>query len=200
MRAEIVGDLRSLPRTSFGVRAPLWWGVIGLVAVELTVFATLMSSFFYLRLGQPEWPPAGIAIPDWKVPVLTTAMMLLGVWTIRKATTAATRDSRMPLFFLGASLSLALAVNAIRFVELSRYEHRWFENAYTSVYWLLSGLHFTHVLVAFLTTTLVLLISRTGPLRRIDRLAIQVNGVYFQFVAWMSVPLLVLLYFVPRWI
>lgn len=200
MRIELTADYGHLQRTHLGIRAPLWWGVVGVVAIELTVFATLVASYFYLRLGQPEWPPPGFSVPDWRYATAITVLLLISSWTIQQATNVAIKEDRPPRLFLFVSVSLAFLANAVRFVELMQIDYLWNENAYTSIFWAINGLHFTHVTATFLGTGLITLIVWNGPLRRLDKLAIQIDGVYWQFVAWVWVPLWILLYFVPRWI
>lgn len=197
---QIVADYGELQRTALGTRAPLWWGIIGLVAIEVTVFATLIASYFYLRLGQPEWPPPGFSPPDWRYSTVVTVLLLVSAWSIQKATNVAINEDRPPRLFLSVSISLALLANVVRAAELAQVDYLWNEHAYTSIFWAINGLHFSHVSATFLGTGLITIIAWNAPLRRLDKLAIQVDGVYWQFVVWVWVPLWIVLYFVPRWI
>ena len=38
---------------------------IGLVVVETVVFATLVTTYFYLKIHHIEWPPAGTKPSGW---------------------------------------------------------------------------------------------------------------------------------------
>ena len=49
-----------------------WWGIAVFVATEATLFATLIGTYVYLRLGSTHWPPPGIAKPHVLVPTLLT--------------------------------------------------------------------------------------------------------------------------------
>ena len=49
-------------------RAPLWWGMVGLITVEAVLFGSLIVSYFYLRFYAPEWPIGGIAKPSLLLP------------------------------------------------------------------------------------------------------------------------------------
>ena len=42
-------DVSALPTTVFGPKAPLWWGAAGLFAIESTLFALLVFTYYYLR-------------------------------------------------------------------------------------------------------------------------------------------------------
>ena len=58
----------SLPRSPVGVeggRSTGYWGMVILIFTEATLFAILLTSYFYLRFqGSPVWPPDGIKKPE----------------------------------------------------------------------------------------------------------------------------------------
>jgi cytochrome c oxidase subunit I+III len=54
-----------------------WWGMAVFVATEATLFATLIGTYVYLRLGSKHWPPPGIAKPQVLVPMLLTLALVL---------------------------------------------------------------------------------------------------------------------------
>src|SRR3954469_11611011 len=56
-------DVIDLPQVVFGTRSLMWWATMGLVAIEGTVFAIAIASYFYLRTRVNDWPP-GIQNPD----------------------------------------------------------------------------------------------------------------------------------------
>src|SRR5438552_15403539 len=54
-------DVSGLPSNAFGHRAPLWWGVLLLIAIESTAMGLLLVSYFYLRGNYDVWPPTTMA-------------------------------------------------------------------------------------------------------------------------------------------
>ncbi|HEV7518004.1 MAG TPA: hypothetical protein VGR07_17025, partial [Thermoanaerobaculia bacterium] len=58
--AMAVLDVSELPTVVFGSRAPLWWGLIGMIAIESTMFALLVVTYYYLRGNAQVWPPHGV--------------------------------------------------------------------------------------------------------------------------------------------
>ena len=58
MRERPAIDVSGLPTTAFRVRDPLWWGVVGIMCIEGTMFAIMAGSYFYLRGGAQLWPPS----------------------------------------------------------------------------------------------------------------------------------------------
>ena len=57
-------DVSYLPDIAFGSRAPLWWGQVGMMAIESTIIAIIVAAYFYVRIGFSVWPPPNIAPPD----------------------------------------------------------------------------------------------------------------------------------------
>src|ERR671931_1121399 len=50
-----------LPTVGSGTLNFGWWGMVLFIAVEATVFAVLLASYFYVRFRSgPVWPPDGI--------------------------------------------------------------------------------------------------------------------------------------------
>lgn len=198
MTTELVDlRIRELPRLGHFSHSTLWWGICALIAIELSVFGGLAASYFYLRLGHESWPPPGVPLPDWHYSALVTALLLISSYTIQKATTRAVQG-RSPVLFLAASVSLAFAAEVVRFIELANVPFRWDEHAYGSIFWAIKGLHFVHIVAAFLGTGLIAVIAAIGPGTRLIQIAIEVDGLYWQFVVWVWVPIFFVMYIVPR--
>jgi cytochrome c oxidase subunit I+III len=49
-------DVSTLPTFAFGQRSPMWWGTMGLMLIEGTVFALTIMAYFYLRSHATAWP------------------------------------------------------------------------------------------------------------------------------------------------
>ena len=49
------------------------WGLRLSIVTLATALATLIFSYLYLRLKPPQWPPAGIAMPDPVLPATALA-------------------------------------------------------------------------------------------------------------------------------
>ena len=49
MKTRAVLDIRDLPEYAFGHRSIMWWGTLGFIAIEGTVFVLALTSYFYLR-------------------------------------------------------------------------------------------------------------------------------------------------------
>ena len=50
-------DVSRLPTVGFGSHSITWWGIMGMMAIEGTVFVLMIASYFYLHSRSSEWPP-----------------------------------------------------------------------------------------------------------------------------------------------
>src|SRR3954470_20606547 len=92
-------DVARLPESSFGTRAPLWWGNTLLLFIETTMFALLAATYFYLRMDFEQWPPVQPhtqppmyhPLPDLPIPTAILALQLLGCGSMAAVHIAALR-------------------------------------------------------------------------------------------------------------
>src|SRR6185436_16712746 len=57
MSTRAVIDVSELPHHEFDTYDPVWWGNNLLLAIETSMFAILIATYFYLRQNFREWPP-----------------------------------------------------------------------------------------------------------------------------------------------
>ena len=53
-------DVSDLPLSAMDHRSPIWIGNALLLAIETTMFAILVATYFYLRANFQNWPPPQI--------------------------------------------------------------------------------------------------------------------------------------------
>ncbi len=141
----------TLPKQTSGASAPGWWGMIFLLATEFTLFASLIASYFYLRSGQPVWPPDGTKLPDLPIPIAMTCVLILSsvpmFWAthgIRKGDQTALRFGLLLSFLLGATFI------ALQVWEYSREDSVFARNSYGSLFYTITALHGLHVTLGLL--------------------------------------------------
>src|SRR3954470_14035242 len=86
-------DVSGLPPHAFGHRAPLWWGVLLLVAIESTAMGLLLVSYFYLRGDYTLWPPVSIGRPALRL-AIAQAILLGASYAPMVLAVRAARDER----------------------------------------------------------------------------------------------------------
>ena len=182
-----------------GRNAPLYWGIWGLIIVESMVFASLLSSYFYLRLESGQWPPAGVKAPELALPTINTLLLVASSYFVYRADSGI-RKSDLSWLARGLAIGAAMALLflALKWVEYSGLDYRWDSHAYGSIVWTISGFHAAHVTALVLKTLVVLVLARRGYFNGDYNLPVQVNGLYWYFVVVVWLPIYAVLYWTPR--
>lgn len=190
-----------LPVLLTGRQAPVWWGMILLVAIETTVFATLFSSYFYLRIMTPEWPPAGVEPPDLLLPFVNTGVLLASSLSVFWASNGIKKGNQRRLKIgLGAAVALETVFFFVKIMMSGGIGHGWSDHSYGSIFWTISRLHTGHVMVAILMGAVVETLALKGYFSQQRRLGVQIVNIYFQFVALIWLPVLLVLFLLPHWL
>jgi cytochrome c oxidase subunit 3/cytochrome c oxidase subunit I+III len=53
-----------------------YWAMVLFCLTEASLFAYLLTSYFYLGVTNPAWPPAGEELPKLSKPLIMTALLL----------------------------------------------------------------------------------------------------------------------------
>ena len=194
-------DVSRLSRYNFGSQAPLWWGFVGMIVVESTVIASLIASYFYLKMVAVSWPPAGTEMPKLLLPTINTAILLASSVAMHRADKAIDEGKQRSLIWgLIAGVFLATVFLGIKTYEYSHLEYDWTSHSYGSIVWGISMFHATHVLSVVLKTVIVAYLAIRGYFNQQRRLGVTVNGMYWHFVVAVWIPLYVVLYWSPRFL
>ncbi|MDY7227704.1 cytochrome c oxidase subunit 3 [Hyalangium rubrum] len=192
-------DVSHLPTFAFGQRDPLWWGVMGLIVIESTVFVLGLASYFYIRGNHFEWPPSG---SDPIIRVLATVnmgLLLLSCLPMHWANTSALkRKLRGMRWGLVLASLLGLAFLAIRIINMQAVGFRWDSHAYGSIFFTLVGLHTVHIIASTLENLVIAAVLFIGPVEEKHLVDVRVNGMYWFFVVASWVPFYVLLFMAPN--
>jgi heme/copper-type cytochrome/quinol oxidase subunit 3 len=191
-------DVGHLPRYAFGHRSVVWWATMGMIAIEATMFALVITSYLYLKGRAPHWPP-GVEPPQLLWGTLNTAVMLLSLIPNQLTKNAAERlDLRRARLWMVVAIGFALIFNVIRIQEF-RGLNVWFdENAYGSIVWALLGFHTTHILTDLLDSIVLAVLLFTGPLEEKRFVDVSENCLYWYFVVASWLPIYAVLYLAPR--
>jgi heme/copper-type cytochrome/quinol oxidase subunit 3 len=170
-----------------------WWGMLLLIATEATLFAVLLSSYFYLRFQHPgDWPPDGIADPKLLKPAIMTLLLMassvpvyLGERGIRRG------DVRRLRIGIGLTFLLGLGFLILQGFEYREKlaEFRPSTNAYSSIFFTITGFHGAHVIAGLLLLLWTQFFAWRGAYRAERHVAVQVAALYWHFVhvAWLVI-------------
>jgi len=193
-------DVGALPSFAFGHQGLIWWGTIGFMVIEGSMFVMAIVTYFFLRTRVPDWPP-GLPNPDVTLGTINLLVLLASVLPNQMTKRAAEhmelrRVQRLLLVCLGFGV-VFLVVRAFEFGALGAL---WNSNAYGSIVWVIMGLHTAHLLTDVLDTavlTALMFTAHAEPKRFVD---VSENALYWYFVVLSWIPIYLTVYFAPRWL
>jgi heme/copper-type cytochrome/quinol oxidase subunit 3 len=206
MSTRAVIDISELPHHEFDTYDPVWWGNNLLLAIETSMFAILIATYFYLRQNFTLWPPPLAQLtatlrplPELGYGTANTILLLLGCIPMVFADLAARRNNRdLARIMLVICAVIGFGALVLRGFEYSAMYFRWDSNAYGSIVWFMLGMHMLHLMI--LTTETVLLtiwiFNREFDMKH--RVDIVTVGVYWYWVVAIWVVLYAIIYFTPR--
>ncbi len=184
-----------LPLNLDSRRSPLWWGWVGLMVIEATVFAALITSFFFLRSYSPEWPMGNVGRPDLLLPTIGTLLLLASSAPVYWADHRGRQGDRRSLVIgLVTGLLLVAIFLGLKIYEYGHAGYSWSTNAYGSVVFFIIGFHTSHVIALVLKTAVVLVAAVRGHFNQQRTVGLQTNGMYWHFVVLVWLPLYFTLY------
>lgn len=196
---QFVVDLSVLPTYGHGARSLTWWGMMGLVVIETTVFVLAVGTYFYLMAQVPQWPPEREP-PDLTYGTLFTLVLLLSlipnVWIKRRAEHEQLGSVRVGLVIMSLIGVLAAIIRAFEFTVLNV---TWYDNAYGSIVLVLLGLHTVHLLTDLYDTFVLTALMYTDHAKGRRYVDTAENAIYWYFVVYAWLPIYVVLYLIPRW-
>lgn len=193
-------DAAVLPSYAFGDRSPMWWGTLGVIAIEGTVFAMTIVMYLYIRTRVETWPP-GVLPPGLLWGTLNTLVLVASLIPNQYTKRAAERhDRRAVKLGMVACLVFAFAFIGIRVLEFTTLNCRWDTNAYGSAVWLLLGLHTTHLVTDAYDTAVLAVLVFTGPFESRRFVDVSENAFYWYFVVGAWLPIYAVIYLGSRWL
>ena len=191
-------DVSRLPTYAFGHRSLMWWGTMGFIAIEGTVFAIALVVYFYLRELADLWPPEQPP-PSLLFGTLNTVILLVSAipnqWT-KKA--AEREDLRAVRIGLVVCMAFSIAFLIVRIFEFPALNTQWDASAYGSIVYMLLGLHTAHLLTDAIDSGVLTVLMFKGPLEGKRYVDVSETALYWWFVVLTWLPIYFTVYIVPR--
>jgi cytochrome c oxidase subunit 3 len=193
-------DVSGLPDHAFGSRSVMWWGALGMIATEGTVFLVVIASYFYLQGSEQSWPPADTMLPDLFWPTVNVLILLVSLLP-NQFVKKASEDMQIGKVRIGMVVAdlLAIAFVIVRVLEFKHLNISWDSNAYGSITWTLLSFHTIHLVTDLFDSVVltVLMFTRHGHESRrfVD---VSENCFYWYFVVLSWLPIYGVLYWAPR--
>ncbi len=116
------------------------WGMGLIVLFVAIAFTSLLLSYFYLMIENPDWPPAGMAIPDLALPSVAVALVVISGLAISRARAAIRKESRRGLLLgTGAATLLLTGAGVLQSYALGSLPFDSKTHAYGSIFYTVGG-------------------------------------------------------------
>lgn len=191
-------EVEALPDYAFGHQGLIWWGTMGFMAIEGSMFVMGLIVYFFLRTRVEPWPPS-LPNPDVTLGTINTVVLLASAVPNHMVKHAAeTLDLVRARRLLLVCLAFGAVFLLVRAFEFASLGSTWHSNAYGSIVWFIMGLHTLHLATDVLDTSVLTALIYTRhvePKRMVD---VSENALYWDFVVLTWIPIYLTIYFAPR--
>ena len=200
MSARAVVDVSGLPNSEFGHRGLIWWGTVGFMVIEGSIFVIGLVVYFYLRLNVEQWPP-NQPNPDQSYGTANLLLVLVSIIpaALSKRAAEAFELSRAR-WWLAVLVLMGVGSIVPRAYEYSALNCRWDDNAYGSIVWLLLSMHTIHVATDVVDSMVLLAVAFVGPVTKKRFVDFSENSLYWYFIVAWWIPIYATIYLAPRWL
>lgn len=172
--------IRDLPIDQARGTAAMGWFIVS----EAMVFVGLFFSYYYLGHGQPRWPiadPPALTLPTAMLAILFLSCIAVwaGGWLLRQERAMAAQGALLLTILLGCGF---LVLNALDYLQQSRLS-RPSENSYTSIFYVIEGVHAAHLILGLLFLLYAALLPRLGPTDEPPHGSYRNASMYWYFVS-----------------
>src|SRR5436190_23678861 len=117
MSRRRVLDVAALPDSAFGNQGLVWWGTVGFMVIEGSMFVIAIIVYFYLRLKVEAWPPSQ-ADPDPTFGTINLVLVLISLAPAAISKAAAERfELRRTRAWLAVLVGMGVVAVVIRVFE-----------------------------------------------------------------------------------
>ena len=195
-----VVDVAALPNDAFGHQGLIWWGTIGFMVIEGSIFVIGIVVYFYLRLKVMEWPPS---LPNPGLRYATANLILVFVSCVpnQLAKSAAEKmNLRGVRLWLTVLTLIGVGTVVLRAYEYTTLNCFWYDNAYASIVWVLLSMHTIHVATDVVDSMVLLALAFAGPITKRRFVDFSENSLYWYFIVAWWIPIYLTIYWAPRWL
>jgi cytochrome c oxidase subunit 3 len=153
------------------------------IASEVMLFGSFFTAYFFVRVVDSyPWPPPGFELPRY-VAGINTAILVTSSFTVHWALQSIRRGNRAGLqaglvltFLMGLTFLLTQVVEYARVGFATR------DNAFTTIFFCLTGLHGAHVFVGLTILLFATIRSFRGHFSAAHHHGVELPGIYWHFV------------------
>jgi heme/copper-type cytochrome/quinol oxidase subunit 3 len=193
-------DVSPLPKYAFGHKGLIWWGTVGFMVIEGSMFVMALIVYFYLRLKVEEWPPS---LPNPGLGFATANLLIVLMSCIPNALAKKAAEKfqleRLRMWLVVLTL-VGLLTLVLRGFEYTQLNCRWDDNAYGSIVWFLISLHTIHVGTDVVDSGVLTALLFIGPVTEKRFVDASENSLYWYFIVAWWIPIYLVIFWAPRWL
>ena len=170
-------------------------GMLLFIISEVMLFGAFFTAYFFIRVvnGDP-WPAEGEHLPV-AIAGVNTAILVSSSFTMHWALEGARRENRRAMR-IGLLTTLLLGATFLC-IQINEYFHIGFavsENAQSSIFYGLTGLHGAHVFVGLTLLLFATIRAFRGHFSAKAHLGVEIPGIYWHFVDVMWIVVFTTVY------
>ena len=160
-------------------------GMLLFIISEIMLFGAFFTAYFFIRVvNNDPWPAQGDELPK-LIAGINTAILISSSFTMHWALEGARNENRRAMK-VGMLTTFLLGLTFLC-VQINEYVHIGFaigDNAQTSIFYGLTGLHGAHVFAGLMLLTFATIRAFRGHFDKEaeDHLGVEVPGIYWHFV------------------
>jgi cytochrome c oxidase subunit 3 len=158
-------------------------GMLLFIISEVMLFGAFFTAYFFIRVvGDAPWPAPGDELPK-AVAGVNTAILVSSSFTMHWALEGARREHRAALR-VGILTTLLLGLTFLT-IQINEYVHVGFapqDNAQSTIFYCLTGLHGAHVFVGLMLLSFATIRAFRGHFSAKEHRGVEVPGIYWHFV------------------
>ena len=159
-------------------------GMFLFIASEVMLFGSFFTAYFFVRVvnNPPNWPPIGFHLPVF-VAGVNTAILVTSSFTVHWALQSIRRGNRAGMQAgLVLTFLMGLTFLLTQMIEYARVGFAPHDNAFTTVFFGLTGLHGAHVFVGLTILMFMTIRAFRGHFTPAHHDGIELGGIYWHFV------------------
>ena len=158
-------------------------GMLLFIASEVMLFGSFFTAYFFVRVVNGyAWPPQGFELPRF-VAGVNTAILITSSFTVHWALQSIRRGNRAGLQAgLVLTFLMGLTFLLTQLIEYARVGFAPHDNAFTTVFFSLTGLHGAHVFVGLTILMFMSIRAFRGHFSPAQHYGVELGGIYWHFV------------------
>jgi cytochrome c oxidase subunit 3 len=173
-------------------------GMFMFIASEIMLFGSFFTAYFFVRVvnNPPSWPPEGFHLPVY-VAGINTAILVTSSFTMHWALTSIKRGNRAGLKAgLVLTFLMGFTFLATQIAEYARIGFQPGDNAFTTIFFCLTGLHGAHVFVGLTILLAMTMRAFRGHFSPDHHHGVEIGGIYWHFVDVMWIVVYTTVYLI----